>query len=211
MRLVAATCAVDSHLRPPIALPRSGWHRYLVGLPCSPTMRRMAHFPCSTWIAAKNPSVCSLPCFGKKPSALQRKPATVRKRSADAEKAVTVPEVELEPKQDTAVVDDSQLLPDQPKKRCRYTGVASDAGHPPTKDKYHIMKYLRYGKDGTCAIRLKGGSQFTEINMPKATLLQNQEVAEAICGELNKGVKPDTVRELMSMLKETMCKNISKG
>ena len=147
----------------------------------------------------------------KKPSALQRKPATVRKRSADAEKAVTVPEVELEPKQDTAVVDDSQLLPDQPKKRCRYTGVASDAGHPPTKDKYHIMKYLRHGKDGTCAVRLKGGSQFTEINMPNATLLQNQEVAEAICAELNKGVKPDTVRELMSMLKEAMCKNISKG
>ena len=179
MRLVAATCAIDSHLRAPIALPHSGWHGNLVGLPSSPTMGKMAHFPCSTWMAAKNP-VCAACHASEKPSAPQRKPATVRKRSADAEKAVTVPEVELEPEQNIAAVDDSQLLPEQPKKRCRYTCVASDAGHPPTKDKYHIMKYLRHGKDGTCAVRLQGGSQFTEINMPNATLLQNQEVAEAI-------------------------------
>ena len=85
--------------------------------------------------------------------------------------------------------------------------------HPPAniKGKYHIMKYGSHGKDGTYAVRLKDGPQFTEINMPNATLLQNQEVAEAICAELNKGVKPDTVREFMSVLKEAMCKKISKG
>ena len=47
---------------------------------------------------------------------------------------------------------------------------------------------------------------FTEINMPNATLLQNQEVAEAICEELNKDVKPHMVRELMSV--QAMCKKI---
>jgi hypothetical protein len=29
--------------------------------------------------------------------------------------------------------------------------------------------------------------------------------------ELNKGVKPDTLRDLMSVLKEDMCKNVYKG
>ena len=47
--------------------------------------------------------------------------------------------------------------------------------------------------DGTYALRLKGGPQFTEINMPSAALWQNQQVAEAIRAELNKGVKPDMV------------------
>ena len=122
-----------------------------------------------------------------------------------------MPKVELEPEQDTAVVDDSHLLPEQPKKRCHDTSVASDAGHSPAdiKGKYHIMKYGKHGKDGTYAVRLKGGPQFTEINMPNATLLQSQEVAAAICGELSKGVKPDTVRGLMSV--EAMCKNVCKG
>ena len=134
-------------------------------------------------------------------------------RPETAEKAVTVAEVELESKQDTAVVDDSQLLPEQSKKRCKGTSVASDAQHPPAdiKAKFHLMKYARHGKDGTYAVRLTGGPQFTEINMPNATLLQNREVAEAVCAELNKGVKPDTVRELMYVLKEAMCKKICKG
>ena len=57
----------------------------------------------------------------------------------------------------------------------------------------------------------EGRAQFKKINMPNSTLLQNQEVAEEICEELNKGVKPDTVREFMSVLKEAMCKKLSKG
>ena len=42
--------------------------------------------------------------------------------------------------------------------------------------------------------------------MPNATLLYNQEVAEAICAELNKGVKLDMLRDLMSV--QAMCKKI---
>ena len=68
------------------------------------------------------------------------------------------------PEQDTAVVDDAPLLPQQPKKPRKDTSVASDAGHSPAdiKGKYHIMKYDTHGKDGTYAVRLKGGQQFTE-------------------------------------------------
>ena len=110
-------------------------------------------------------------------------------------------------------MDNPQLLPEQPKKRRSDSSVVSDAGHPPAniKGRHHIIKYGSHGKDGTYTVRLKDGPQFTEINMPNATLLQNQEAAEAICAELNKGVKPDTVREFMSVLKEAMCKKISKG
>ena len=157
----------------------------------------------------------------KKPAVVQRKPAAaakrrrapVQKKTETAEKAMTVAKVELESKEDTTVVDDSQLLPEQSKKRCKVTSVVSDAQHPPAdiKVKYHLMKYSRHGKDGTYAVRLTGGPQFTEINMPNATLLQNREVAEAVCAELNKGVKPDTVRELMYVLKEAMCKKICQG
>ena len=157
----------------------------------------------------------------KKPAGVQRKPAAaakrrrapVQKKTETAEKAMTVAKVELESKEDTTVVDDSQLLPEQSKKRCKVTSVVSDAQHPPAdiKVKYHLMKYSRHGKDGTYAVRLTGGPQFTEINMPNATLLQNREVAEAVCAELNKGVKPDTVRELMYVLKEAMCKKICQG
>ena len=152
-----------------------------------------------------------------RPATLRKRPTTAQavaqERQATAEKTVAVPEVELEPEQDTAVVDDPQSLPEQAKKRRSDISVVSDARHPPAniKGRYHIMKYGSHGKDGTYAVRLKDGPQFTEINMPNATLLQNQEVAEAICAELNKGVKPDTVRELMSVLKEAMCKKISKA
>ena len=84
---------------------------------------------------------------------------------------------------------------------------------PTSTAKSHREIFLCFpcGKDGTYAVRLKDGPQFTKINMPNATLLQNQEVAEEICEELNKGVKPDTVREFMSVLKEAMCKKRSKG
>ena len=116
----------------------------------------------------------------KKPAAAQKRRAPVQKRPKTAEKAVTVAEVELEPEQDTAVVDDPQLLPEQFKKQCKGTSVASDAQHPPAD-----MTYSRHGKDGTYAVRLTGGPQFTEVNMPNATLLQNREVAEAVCAELN--------------------------
>ena len=147
------------------------------------------------------------PAPQKKRATSQKRLSSAQKRAAAAEKAVTAPE------QDTAVVDDAPLLPQQPKKPRKGTSVASDAGHSPAdiKSKHHIMKYDTHGKDGTYAVRLKGGQQFTEINIPNATLLQNQEVAEAICAELNKGVKPDTVRELMSILKEAMGNKICEG
>ena len=142
----------------------------------------------------------------KRPATAKTKPAAVQERPATAEKTVTVP--------DTALVDDDpRSLPEQAKKRGSAIIVVSDARHAPAniKGKYHIVKYGSHGKDGTYTVRLKDGPQFTEINMPSATLLQNQEVAEAICAELNKGVKPDTVREFMSVLTKAMCEKISKS
>ena len=102
------------------------------------------------------------------PALLQKKQSVAQKKLAAVHKRpMAVPKVELEPEQDTAVVDNSRLLPEQPKKRCKDTSVVSAAGNPPAdiRGAYCIMKYDRHGKDCTYAVRLKGGSQFTEINI----------------------------------------------
>ena len=70
--------------------------------------------------------------------------------------------------------------------------------------KYILMKYGKHGKEGTYAVRERGGPQFMEINIPNATLVQNQEVAQALCNELNKGVAHSTVQQLAVVLKEAM-------
>ena len=125
---MAAARTVGRHLRPPTALPH-------------PPNARMAQPPRRIVKLSDDEDGDSLPMTGaelatldldggnklatggrdsrplrNKPAVVQRKPAVAQKRQALAEKAVTVPEVELELEQDTAVVDDSQLLPEQPKK-----------------------------------------------------------------------------------------------
>ena len=75
---------------------------------------------------------------------------------------------------------------------------------------YILMQYATHGKEGTYAVRVQGGKQFTEVNIPGAQLEQNKEVAEAIRCELNKGVEHDKVHELLSMLKSAMVERITK-
>ena len=67
------------------------------------------------------------------------------------------------------------------------------------------------GKEGTYAVRLQGGKQFVEVDIPNALLLpENMEVAEAIHMELNKGTQESKVRELLCMLKSAMADSIAK-
>lgn len=92
-----------------------------------------------------------------------------------------------------------------PKKKAK---VEQDSTEP--QPHYILMKYATHGKEGTYAVRVQGGKQFTEVNIPGAQLEQNKEVAEAIRCELNKGVEHDKVHELLSMLKSAMVERITK-
>ena len=78
------------------------------------------------------------------------------------------------------------------------------------KPRYVLMKYNAHGKEGSYAVRVHGGKQFAEVNIPNALLDENKQVADAIQVELNTGVEESKVRELLVMLKTAMVDSIAK-